>query len=278
MWNFVHIWIPTFLYSPPAPTQHDRISAELSTIKKIAATDISQSRSSGNDTSWYIWESFYWDLHINLYLSKIDDPIPLLQVFVHRYRKGTLAPGGAPVCSRMVEGALCAMGKTLSSLGYTDPRLQTPGKLNLHLRFQLSAYSKQDPPLVWVKPIPFLLIAQTAHMAYQANMAQTAALGVMLLLGFFFLLHLREYAYTANPDAQPFRLCDAHLLIQNLHIDPFTCSIDDYERINYITLEFTMQKNGVRGELVGLRKTGHPVWCPVHVSDYQQNTTKPMRL
>jgi hypothetical protein len=33
--------------------------------------------------------------------------------------------------------------------------------------------------------------------------------------------------------------------------------------VNYIALEFTTQKNGVRGEMVGLGKTGHPIYCPV---------------
>jgi hypothetical protein len=30
-----------------------------------------------------------------------------------------------------------------------------------------------------------------------------------------------------------------------------------------VALEFTNQKNGVRGELVGLGRSGHPQWCPV---------------
>jgi hypothetical protein len=33
--------------------------------------------------------------------------------------------------------------------------------------------------------------------------------------------------------------------------------------VNYIALEFTTQKNGVRSELVGLGRTGHHTHCPV---------------
>jgi hypothetical protein len=34
-------------------------------------------------------------------------------------------------------------------------------------------------------------------------------------------------------------------------------------QVNFIALEFTTQKNGVRGEMIGLGKSGHPTWCPV---------------
>jgi hypothetical protein len=33
--------------------------------------------------------------------------------------------------------------------------------------------------------------------------------------------------------------------------------------LTFIALEFTTQKNGVRGELVGLGRSGHPILCPV---------------
>jgi hypothetical protein len=86
----------------------------------------------------------------------------------------------------------------------------------------------------------------------------------MLLLGFFFLLRPGEYAYTDNPDAAPFRLCDIHLLIHNRRIHPLSSTITELRQVNYVALEFTTQKNGVRGELVGLGRTGHPIHCPVH--------------
>jgi hypothetical protein len=85
----------------------------------------------------------------------------------------------------------------------------------------------------------------------------------MLLLGFYFLLRPGEYAYTTNPDAAPFRLCDVHLLIHNRRLDIHTAQLDELPQVNYVALEFTTQKNGVRGEMVGLGLAGHPIWCPV---------------
>jgi hypothetical protein len=138
------------------------------------------------------------------------------------------------------------MGQAFASLGSLDPRLTSSGKLDLRLSRQLSAYKKQDPPPTRVKPIPFPILAQTANLCY-----------------FFFLLRPGEYAYTPNPEAAPFRLTDVHLLIHNRRLHPLTASAQELEQVNYIALEFTTQKNGVRGELVGLGRSGHPKHCPV---------------
>jgi hypothetical protein len=156
-----------------------------------------------------------------------------------------------------VEAALRAIGQTFSELGQTDPRLVPSGKLDLCLSRQLSTYKKRDPPPARVKPIPFPIIAQTA------NTPNAHVIADMLLLGFFFLLRPGEYAYTDNEDAAPFCICDAHLLIHNRRINPYTCTETEFHRVQYIALEFTTQKNGVRGEMVGLGRSGHPLYCPV---------------
>jgi hypothetical protein len=254
---------PALLETCPRESQHS-IRTELDTIKELAATGIAHSRRNSIGTTWDIWETFCAQLHCDPYLAGIDDPIPLLQIFAHRYRIGTVAPSGASVRSRTVEGALRAVGQTLASLGSDDPRVTANGKLDLRLTRQLAAYKKQDPPPTRVKPIPFPILAQTAALCRCANTAASNTIADMLLLGFFFLLRPGEYAYTDNPDAAPFRLCDIHLLIHNRRINPLTSTIADLRQVNYVALEFTTQKNGVRGELVGLGRTGHPIHCPVH--------------
>jgi hypothetical protein len=162
-----------------------------------------------------------------------------------------------------VEGALRAVGQTLAALGCPDPRLLPSGKLDLRLSRQLKAYAKKDPPPARVKPIPLPIIAQAAHLCYMVNHPQTHAVADMLLLGFFFLLRPGEYAWTDNPDAAPFRLCDLHLIRGTVRLNPFTSSDDELRSATAVALEFTQQKNGVRGELVGLNRSGDPRWCPV---------------
>jgi hypothetical protein len=245
------------------PTQRDALCHELGIIKAITAKGIAAGRTGANATTWDIWHTFCCSLYLDPGLADIDDPIPLLQIFAHRYRTGLLAPSGAQVRARTVEGALRAVGQAFSTLGQQDPRLLPSGKLDIRLSRQLLAYKKEDPPPCRVKPIPFPVLAQAITLCHMARTPAANAIADMLLLGFFFLLRPGEYAYTHNPDADPFRLCNVHLLINSRRLDPITATEHELHRVNYVALEFTTQKNGVRGELVGLGRTGHPIHCPV---------------
>jgi len=247
-------------------------------------TGLHATRRGSANTTWDIWHEFCESLHCDPYLQTIDDPIPLLQIFAHRYRTGTLAPSGSIVRSRTVEGALRAVGQTLATLGCQDPRLQSSGKLDLRLARQLTSYKKADPPPTRVKPIPFPIIAHTAHIAYLSNTAKGHTIADMLILGFFLLLRPGEYAYTNNPEAAPFRLQDTHILINDRRLNNLQCTEHELLAVNYIALEFTSQKNGVRGELVGLGRSGHPTWCPVkaltnrikHLRTFHAQPTTPL--
>ena len=196
---------------------------------------------------------------------------------------GTLAPSHSQVRSRTVEDALRAVGQAFTALGKKDPWLLPSGKLDFRLSRKLTAYKKQDPPPTRVKPIPFPIIAHNVDLCPTGNMPASHTITDMLLLGFYFLLHPREYAFIDNPDASPFHYCDVHLLIHTRCLNHYTCPDTELQRVFYIALEFTNQKNGIRGELVGLGKSGHPTWCPVHSSltefDTCDNTTpRPLHL
>jgi hypothetical protein len=103
-------------------------------------------------TAWSTWAAFCHTLHQDPWLSDIDDPIPILQIYANRYRVGTLAPSGSPVKARTVEAALRAVGQTYAALGFPDPRLQDSGRLDFRLHRQLQYYGKEDPPPSRVKP------------------------------------------------------------------------------------------------------------------------------
>jgi hypothetical protein len=245
------------------PSHRTNLLSELSIVKQATAAGVTAKHQDGANSAWNIWIAFCQDLQCDPYLSTLDYPIPLLQIFAHRYSSGALAPSGSPVKSRTVEDALRAVGQTFATLGCPDPRLQPSGKLDFRLSRQLSSYSKVDPPPTRVKPIPLPVIAQAARLCYLANTAASCTIADMLLLGFFFLLRPGEYAYTDNENAAPFCVCDVHLLIHNRRLNAYTAPQRDLDQVNFIALEFTNQKNGVRGELVGLGKSGHPQWCPV---------------
>ncbi len=193
----------------------------------------------------------------------IDDPMPLLQIYAARYRVGAIAPSRSPVKARTVEAALRAVGQTFSALGYRDPRLQDSGKIDFRLHRQLQAYNKADPPPHRVKPVPLQVIQQAVRFCNISNVPHFHAIGHMLILGFFFLLQPGEYAKTENEEATPFRLCDVHLLRGTVRLNVMLCPEADLHSATFVALEFTNQKNGVRGELVGLGRSGHPILCPV---------------
>jgi hypothetical protein len=198
------------------------------------------------------------------WLGNLEDPVPLLQIFAHRYCIGQVAPSGSPVKARTVEVALRFVVQTFASLGQRDPRLQASGRLDFRLHRQLQAYTKADPPPTRVKPIPLQVLQIAITQCYRTQLPDAHAIAHMLILGFFFLLHPGEYAYTDNADASPFRLCGKHLIVMNRRLNPLTCSDTDLQDTNFVGLHFTTQKNGVRGEIVGLGRSGHPVLCPVH--------------
>jgi len=87
----------------------------------------------------------------------------------------------------------------------------------------------------------------------------------MITLGFYFLLRPGEYASSANPDSSPFRLQDVHLMLGSRRLHPYR----DYHILHaatFVGLEFTTQKDGVRGEIVGLGRSGHATFCPVQAA------------
>ena len=64
-------------------------------------------------------------------------------------------------------------------------------------------------------------------------------------------------------DTQPFTLRDVEFFLGGIQQDKFTCPPDLLLSATFVTLEFTTQKNSVRGEVIGLGRSGDPHFCPV---------------
>jgi hypothetical protein len=234
---------------------------DLRAIQNDMATALCHSRHGGNSTSVTVWDTFCTTLHLDPLLDDCADKIPVLQLFAHRYRSGELAPRGAHVRGKTVGDALRAVGQAFAVLGLPDPRLTPSGQLDIRLSKQLAAYNKADPSPTRVKPIPLSVLQHAVHSARQRQSPYFAALADMIALGFFFLLRPGEYAATSNPESSPFRLCDAHLMQNNIRLTPQQILAGHIP--TFVALEFTTQKNGVRGELIGLGASGHRFFCPV---------------
>ena len=212
--------------------------------------------------NWNRWRAFCTNLAIDPLLNNIKDPDALLQVFVVQYRKGLIAPSGRPVKGRTVESAVRTVGQTLVSVGSPDPRLTSTNRMDFRLTRMWAAYKREDPPPRRVKPIPIRVLRHVANMATASGDPFTMAISDMITLAYFFLLRPGEYTATAS-DTTPFTLNDVQLFIGSVRLDIKNATESELSRSTFGTLEFTTQKNGVRGEVVGLGRSGDTLLCPV---------------
>jgi len=260
--NERHLPYYAFLETCPFDSR-DVTAADIRTIIQDVTLGISSQCALATDTTWATWEGFCSDLNIDPTLQTTPDPVLPLQLFALRYRRGEISPSKSKVRGKTVGDALCAIGQTLTNIGYSNPRLLPSGKLHFRLNRQLAHYSKQDPPPSRVKPIPSAILQHTVTLLRLATHARAATTADMLTLGFYFLLRPGEYALTSNPDSSPFTVQDVHLLVGQTRIPYLSCPPEALDRATFACLEFTTQKNGIRGELIGLGRSGSSAFCPV---------------
>jgi hypothetical protein len=250
--------------SLPSPAPNDFLR-DLGFAQAEVAHGVVPSRSTAAAAHWTKWEAYCDTIGIHPTLREVSDPIPYLQVFAYRFRHGHINTTRRPVRKRTVEGALRSVGQAFAAVGSPDPRFTPQGKLEFRLKRQLASYDRLDPPPSRVKPIPVPLLQ---HIMAQAILSASVhsepdqALADMLCLAFFFLLRPGEYTGTKS-DTQPFRLTDIRFRLGDLHLDPHTTPPHHLLSATFVTLEFTEQKNGVRGEVIGLSRSGDPHFCPV---------------
>ena len=147
-------------------------------------------------------------------------------------------------------------------VGTDDPRLNTAGDIDFRLSRIISAWKKEDPPPNRVKPVPIQVIRRIAFLAQSTADQHYIAIADMIIIGFFFLLRPGEYTDSSS-ESTPFRLADVQLFIGQTRLNILEAPIQQLQQAQFATLEFTDQKNGVRGEIIGLGRSGDPYLCPV---------------
>ena len=126
----------------------------------------------------------------------------------------------------------------------------------------IACWKKQDPPSNRIKPLPIRVLKAIVFVALHSNCAFQIATADMIILVFFFLLRPGEY--TASPsDTQPFEFKDVQLMIGHRRLCLHTTPDNKLLCSTFATLTFDNQKNGVRGEVIGLARFGDPYLCPV---------------
>jgi hypothetical protein len=247
----------------PAETR-ELFCRDLRLAQDAVAASVVPGRAQAANNHWLNWSSFCQSLNVDPFLQDVQDPVVLFQVYLQRYRTGAIAPRGKPVRSRTVEDSLRAIGQTFAALGASDPRLDAHGNIDFRIQRQLRGYSRVDPPPNRVKPIPVQILRHVVALAAQPSATpDVQAVADMITLAFFFLLRPGEYTGTAS-DTTPFTLHDVQCWIGQQRFLATTIPLEDLPRVTFVSLTFTTQKNGVRGEVIGLGRSGNPVLCPVH--------------
>jgi hypothetical protein len=245
---------------------HDGPGDAFRRLHELVQADVSEgvvpSRSQAASNHWILWQNFCDDFNLDSTLVSYDDPVPILQVFAYLFRNGVINASGRKVRARSVEDATRSIGQAFAAVGARDPRLNSFGKMDFRLNRMWKAYKKQDPPPNRVKPIPVPILQHILAVALLAASVAAIAVADMICLAFFFLLRPGEYTGTKSTST-PFRLCDVELRTGAIRHNVLTTPIPTLLAATFVTLTFTTQKNGVRGEVMGLARSGSPTFCPV---------------
>ena len=134
--------------------------------------------------------------------------------------------------------------------------------MDFRITRQVSFYKKQDPPPDRVKPVPVTVIRHILFAALAGASPGNLAIADMIALAFFFLLRPGEYTATAS-DTTPFQLADVQLFVGLTRLDLTAATDAELLSATFCSLTFSTQKNSVRGEVIGLARSGNPQLCPV---------------
>ena len=89
-----------------------------------------------------MWSAFCASINADPYLSKVANPIQLLQAFGLHWRDGQITNHTNRACS--VEDAIWLVCQKFLSLGAVDPRLNSAGKQDFCLTRMYAVWKKED--------------------------------------------------------------------------------------------------------------------------------------
>ena len=218
------------------------------------------------------WSSFCREFGWDPLLQELPeaDRFMALKAFGQAYRLGAGNSRNQPVTARTVSAALGHIGKMFSRLGLQDPRKE-PGKDTFHAEYDewRRGLQRKDPNAMRTYPCSLEIIRQLFNMPVTPLQEVARDLCV---IGFFYLNRPGEVVATSNKDrglSSPFRLCDIYLSFSDYVWRASTplparyVSHNDVLASDTASLEYTDQKNSVRGERVRHATTGHADLCPV---------------
>jgi len=117
---------------------------DLKLVQEAIRSGVTAKRAAAHDNHWERWISHCLTHSVDPWLRQSTDPVPIMQVFLQRYRDGRLSGSGKPVRSRTAEDAVRAVGQKSANMGTDDPRKDGHGKIDFRITRQLRAYKKEN--------------------------------------------------------------------------------------------------------------------------------------
>jgi hypothetical protein len=134
--------------------------------------------------------------------------------------------------------------------------------MDLRLTRVIAGWKRKDPAPKRRKPVPKSVLVEADRLARHFNEIRELSIADLLWIGFFYLLRPGEYLYTTK-GRHPFLLKDTVLRAAAQEYTADAIPLHLLPLVTYAGLTFTMQKNGVPGEMIGLTTTSDPIACPV---------------
>ena len=255
-----------------SPSIRDSYTADLSAALEVAANSTTAKHKSASSNIFDYWSEFCAQLGCAPSLSDVptqDGKISHLLVFGLRYR--LFGQKGHSVRADTVKDALTAVGQGISDLGQRDPRKQV-GSEKLHplLSSFIKGMRDQDDPASRSYPVNVTILRHMLEVldTDDAEYGRVNMHTILLcIVAFWWLLRPAEYLHSTDPDArsQAFLFKHIHFTIDGAIYNGPSAPLNDENdlfRITYATLEFSDQKNAVRGEQVGHKPNKDPFFCP----------------
>ena len=222
------------------------------------------------------WAAFCADLGKDSLLSDIPDDevetkLSYLLVYATQYRlRGRT---NNPVRSDTVADALAKVAKGFTDLGKPNP-LRPPGHTRGYyplLADLLKTFSDEDDPASRVYPCNMSIIRElpnTLDCTHPRDGVLNRTVTDLVIVAFYWLLRPAEYLKSDSPGtrSQAFEYQHVQFTIDGRIYRAPQAPLNDediVQRTTYAALEFTDQKNAVRGEIVGHSANDDPFFCPV---------------
>ena len=219
-----------------------------------------------------LWYEYCKEVHQSLALRDITDPearLSHLLAFGLRYRRG--GQTGKPVRAGTVKKALLAVGQGITHLGLSDPR-KLSGSSDFHplLVSFFKTLEDEDGPATRAYPANITIlqgILEALEFEHDVHGPFNRHVLDLCIIGFFWLLRPPEYLYSSPEEArsQAFLLSHIYLTMDGGVFPALLAPLNDESdlvRLTHANLEFSDQKNAVKGERIGHQATDDPNFCP----------------